>query len=190
MLKWLGGCLLIAIVLIGVGSWYAMRSIRESLEPDGTARVTIAASPQRIYSSLSNGDSAATWRATGSTVTTSRRGPFAIGDSVRIEVKGSLGVGQRPIVWHVRELKPDQVIAMDLMNETGTHVIATRRDSLVANGDSTVVISAIYTMLPDSVQNRAGVAGDMMMSMFRMQSKLELQSLKARIEGRPLPARK
>ena len=113
-----------------------------------------------------------------------------IGDSVRIEVKGSLGVGQRPIVWHIRELKPDQVIAMDLMNEAGTRVIATRRDSLVATGDSTMVISAIYTMLPDSVQTRAGIAGDMMMSMFRMQSKLELQSLKARIEGRPVPARK
>ena len=105
-------------------------------------------------------------------------------------MKGSLGVAQRPIVWHVRELKPDQVIAMDLMNEARTQVIATRRDSLVANGDSTVVISGIYPMLPDSVQTRAGVAGDMMMSMFRMQSKLELQSLKARIEGRPQPARK
>jgi hypothetical protein len=45
-------------------------------------------------------------------------------------------------------------------------------------------------MLPDSVQARGGVAGDMMMSMFRMQSKLELQSLKARIEGRPLPVKK
>ena len=105
-------------------------------------------------------------------------------------MKGSLGVGQRPIVWNVRELKPDQVVAMDLMNEARTHVIATRRDSLVANGDSTVVISAIYPMLPDSVQSRAGVAGDMMMSMFRMQSKLELQSLKARIEGRAAPASK
>jgi uncharacterized protein YndB with AHSA1/START domain len=189
MLKWLGGCLVIVIVLIGVGSWYAMRTIRQSLEPDGSARVTIAASPQRIYSSLSNGDSAATWRATGNAVTASRRGPFSIGDSIRIEMKGSLGVGQRPIVWHVRELKPDQVVAMDLMNEAGTHAIAMRRDSLVANGDSTVVISAIYPMLPDSVQARGGVAGDMMMSMFRMQSKLELQSLKARIEGRPLPVK-
>jgi uncharacterized protein YndB with AHSA1/START domain len=190
MLKWLGGCLVIVIVLIGVGSWYAMRTIRQSLEPDGSARVTIAASPQRIYSSLSNGDSAATWRATGNAVTASRRGPFSIGDSIRIEMKGSLGVGQRPIVWHVRELKPDQVVAMDLMNEAGTHAIAMRRDSLAANGDSTVVISAIYPMLPDSVQARGGVAGDMMMSMFRMQSKLELQSLKARIEGRPLPVKK
>ena len=105
-------------------------------------------------------------------------------------MKGSLGVGQRPIVWHVRELKPDQVVAMDLMNEAGPHAIAMRRDSLAANGDSTVVISAIYPMLPDSVQARGGVAGDMMMSMFRMQSKLELQSLKARIEGRPLPVKK
>lgn len=181
---------MIVIVLIGVGSWYAMRTIRQSLEPDGSARVTIAASPQRIYSSLSNGDSAATWRATGNAVTASRRGPFSIGDSIRIEMKGSLGVGQRPIVWHVRELKPDQVVAMDLMNEAGTHAIAMRRDSLAANGDSTVVISAIYPMLPDSVQARGGVAGDMMMSMFRMQSKLELQSLKARIEGRPLPVKK
>ena len=175
---------MLAVVLIGVGSWYAMRTIRESLEPDGSARVMIAAAPQRIYSSLSDGDSAVTFRATGSAVTASRKGPLAIGDSIRIEMKGSLGVGQRPIVWTIRELKPGQLVAMDLMNETRTHTIATRRDSLVAIGDSTMVISSIGTSLPDSVHARAGMAGDMMMSMFRIQSKLELQSLKARIEGR------
>ncbi|HEX6574299.1 MAG TPA: hypothetical protein VF042_04945 [Gemmatimonadaceae bacterium] len=189
MLKWLGGCLVLVIVLIGVGSWYAMRSIRQSLEPDGSARVTIAATPQRIYASLSNGDSSATWMATGSTVIASRRGPLVVGDSIRIEMRQSLGVG-RPIVWHVSELKPDQVVALQLMNETKTQVIATRRDSLVSIGDSTTVVSTITTALPDSVRNKAGMAGDMMMSMFRIQSKLELQSLKARIEGRVVPLTK
>lgn len=105
-------------------------------------------------------------------------------------MRGSLGVGQRPIVWTVRELKPDQVFALDLMNEGRTGVIATRRDSLIANGESTTVVSSITSTLPDSVRARAGMTGDMMMSMFRMQSKLELQSLKARIEGRPAPAKR
>ena len=185
MLKWIGGCLVLVVVLIAGGSWFAMRSMRNSLGPDGSARVTIAAPPQRIYASMSNGDSLKTWMAQGSTVTTWHGGPLVVGDSIKVELRRSLGMSQPPMIWIVRELVPDRVVALELTQGAG-RAIGVRRDSLVAAGDSTVVVSIVTSSLNDSTKSSAaGVAGDMVLSMFRLQSKLELQSLKARLEGRP-----
>jgi hypothetical protein len=188
MLKWIGGCLVLVIVLLAGGSWFAMRSVRKSLAPDGSARVTIAASPERIYASLSDGDSLRTWMAQGNTVTTWRHGPLVVGDSISITLRSSLGMTQRPMIWRVRELVPNRVVALELKGQERTPIMGTRRDSLVALGDSTTVVSIVTSMLPDSTKSgTAGIAADMMLSMIRMQAKLELQSLKARIEGRPAP---
>ena len=184
MLKWIGGCLVLVIVLLAGGSWFAMRTMRESLEPDGSARVTIAAPPQRIYSSLSNGDSIRTWMAAGNTITTWRHGPLVIGDSIRVELNRRLGP-QMPMIWRVSELVPNGLVAMELMEQTSGRVMGVRRDSLVAIGDSTMVVSTVVSkLLPDTTRSAtAEVAGDMMLSMFRLQAKLELQGLKGRIEG-------
>ena len=185
MLKWIGGCLVLVVVLIAGGSWFAMRSMRNSLGPDGSARVTIAAPPQRIYASMSNGDSLKTWMAQGSTVTIWHGGPLVVGDSIKVELRRSLGMSQPPMIWIVRELVPDRIVALELTQGAG-RAIGVRRDSLVAAGDSTVVVSIVTSSLNDSTKSSAaGVAGDMVLSMFRLQSKLELQSLKARLEGRP-----
>src|SRR5215217_5904616 len=186
MMKKLGGCLLIVVVLLGVGMWYALREARQSLGPDGIARVTIGASPHRVYTSLSDGDSIATWMTPGSTVTTSRRGPLAVGDTIRVQLRKAFGPARRPLLWRVAELVPDQLVALQLMNEKNTQVIAARRDSLVAVGDSTLVMSLVSSSLPDTAKSTSAIAGDMMLSMFGVQAKLELQSLKARIEGRPV----
>jgi hypothetical protein len=184
MLKWIGGCLVLVVVLIAGGSWFAMRSMRNSLAPDGSVRVSIAASPQRVYASMGDGDSLKTWMAQGSTVTTWRGGPLVVGDSIKVELRRSLGMSQTPMTWHVRELVPDRVIALSVSQ--GGRPIGVRRDSLVAAGDSTVIVSVLTSSLNDSTKSSAaGVAGDMVLSMFRLQSKLELQSLKARLEGRP-----
>jgi hypothetical protein len=178
----------LVIVLLAGGSWFAMRSVRKSLAPDGSARVTTAASPERIYASLSDGDSLRTWMAQGNTVTTWRHGPLAVGDSISITLRSSLGMTQRPMIWRVRELVPNRVVALELKGQERTQIMGARRDSLVALGDSTTVVSIVTSMLPDSTKSgTAGIAADMMLSMIRMQAKLELQSLKARIEGRPAP---
>jgi uncharacterized protein YndB with AHSA1/START domain len=184
MLKWIGGCLVLVIVLLAGGSWFAMRTMRESLEPDGSARVTIWAPQQRIYASLSNGDSIRTWMAAGNTVTTWRHGPLAVGDSIRVELSRKLGP-QRPMIWRISELVPNRVVAMELMAQATGRVLGVRRDSLVAVGDSTMVVSTVVSrLLRDTTRSAtAEVAGDMMLSMFRLQAKLELQGLKGRIEG-------
>lgn len=185
MLKWVGGCLLLVVVLIAAGSWFAMRTMRESLEPDGSARVTIAASPDRIYASLSDGDSVRTWMAQGNTVTTWRRGPFVVGDSIRVELRQSLGISRQPMMWRVSELIPNRLVSLELMTPATRRVLGMRRDSLVQVGDSTQVVSTVTSaLLTDSARTATrAVAADMMLSMFRLQAKLELQGLKARIEG-------
>ena len=186
MLKWIGGCLVLVVVVIAAASWYALRTMRESLAPDGSARVMIAAPPERIYASLSNGDSIRTWMAQGNAVTTWRTGPLVVGDSIRVELRRSIG-SPRPLIWRVSQLVPNRLVAMEIMTPETRRVMGVRKDSLVGVGDSTLVISTVTSaMLSDTANTgTAAVAADMMLSMFRLQSKLEHQGLKGRIEGRP-----
>jgi hypothetical protein len=97
--------------------------------------------------------------------------------------------------WIVGEIVPDKLIILQLLDDSTGKVMGTRRDSLVAMGDSTRVISNIAivdlaTMAGPSVDsaNKQAAAvlkmgGRMMFSAFRMESKVELERLKARIEA-------
>jgi len=182
MLKWIGGCLVVVVILIAGGSYFAMRTMKESLSPDGSVRVAIDAPPARVFASLAHGDSAATWMAAGNKVTTNRHGPFQIGDSIRVEMRSTLGMKPQPMIWVVKDVIPDQRIVFQL-NAQGAPMTATRSDSLFAKGDSTVVMSRFVSLLPDSA--KASSTSDLMLTMFQMHSRLELESLKARIEGKP-----
>jgi uncharacterized protein YndB with AHSA1/START domain len=162
--------------------------MRESLAPDGSARVAISATPQRVFASLSDGDSVPTWMAAGNTVTSSRRGRLQPGDSIRITLRATLGMSPEPMIWEVMEVVPDKLVVLQLRSSSARSAMAIRRDSLADAGDSTIVLSRLTSTLPDSA--KSSTTAEMMMSMFRMQSKLELETLKARIEGRAaLPRR-
>ena len=182
MLKWVGGCLVVAVVLVIGGAWFGLRTMRESRAPDGSARVSIAAPPGRVFASLADGDSVSTWMAQGNTVTASRRGRFEAGDSIRITLRKTLGLSPEPMIWEVMEVVPDRLLVLQLRSSSAPSGMAIRRDSLAAAGDSTIVLSRLTSTLPDSA--KSSTTAEMMMSMFRMQSKLELESLKARLEGR------
>ncbi len=185
MWKWIGGCLLVAIVFVVAAMWWGFQSVQSSLMPDGSASVVIAGSPSRIFASLARGDSVSTWMAQGNTVTTTRRGPFVPGDTLRVEM-GSGTIASQSITWQVMEVVPDKLIAWRMRNDTSERVVV-RRDSISAEGDSTRVVSRLVSPLieqgADSSSAALGLTGKLMMSMFRMQSKLELVNLKARIEG-------
>jgi uncharacterized protein YndB with AHSA1/START domain len=197
MLKWLGGCLAIVIVLVIGGSWWALHTMRKSLEPDGSARVAIAASPQRVFATLANADSAMLWMGQGNTVSVSQPGPLVPGSRIRIAIRTRTGLPQQPMDWIVREVVPNQLVVRELVTDKGQRA-ALRRDSLAAAGDSTIVISNLASPIMDSIvvarqkakgdssTGMAGVTADLMLSMFRIQSKIELETLKAHIEGKPL----
>lgn len=190
MLKWLGGCLVVVVVVIAAGSYWALRTMKETLGPDGSAHVNVAALPPRVFASLANADSLATWMAQGNTVTTSRHGQFQPGDTIRIGLRTSLGMRQEPMVWTVTQVIPDKLIVRELATRSSQRTMAIRRDSLAQiSVDSTAIISSIISPLLDSLQrDRTTMTGEMMISMLRVQSKLELQSLKTRIESKPANA--
>ena len=187
MLKWVGGCLVVVVVLVIGGAWFGLRTMRESLTPDGSARVAILASPARVFASLADGDSVSTWMAQGNTVATTRRGRFEPGDSIRITLRRALGMSPEPMTWEVMEVVPDRLLVLQLRSSSVPSGMAIRRDSLVTAGDSTIVLSRIVSSLPDSA--KSSTSAEMMMSLFQMQSRLELESLKARLEGRTPPVR-
>ena len=60
MWKWIGGILLALIVCLMAAAWWGYKKVTSSFSPDGTVRVTIAAPPARVFSSLSDADSAGT----------------------------------------------------------------------------------------------------------------------------------
>jgi len=200
MWKWLGGCLVVVIVAIAVASWWGFKAMRDSLAPDGSARVAVAATPARVFSSLSHSDSIGTWMAQGSRVTTSRKGALAAGDTLRIELRSTAGFPSQRMTWQVNEVVPDRLLVLRLLSDSQQPIQALRRDSLVAIGDSTMIISRIEVDTraragPDSAGKPGspalGVGGEVMVQMLRMQAKLELEALKSRIEraAAPVPQR-
>lgn len=197
MLKWLGGCLLVVIIVVVVGGYWGFKTMRGSLEPDGSARVAIAGTPQRVFAALANADSIKTWMSPGTNVTISQPGPLVPGSRIRVSMRSRTGIPQQPMEWIVRQVVADQLIVRELITDKGQRV-AVERDSLSAAGDSTVVVSRVGSPMIDSIMvarqkktgdstsGYAGVTGDIMLSMFQIQAKLELQSLKSHIEGKPL----
>jgi uncharacterized protein YndB with AHSA1/START domain len=195
MWKWIVGILVALCLLVLVGGWWGYQAVQKNLSPDGTERVTIAGSPTRVYAALANGDSVPKWMANGNTVTSTRHGPLAVGDSLQVAMKSGFGVAQRPMTWQITEVNPDHLFAFELVSDSTHRVIAVRRDSLVAAGDSTNIISTVASPLMDSIQTArstakpqtrdaiVGLSSTIIISAFRMQSKLDLLQLKAHIEN-------
>lgn len=191
MWKWIGGCLGLVIVLFIVLFWWSMRTIRNSVEPDGSISVMIGAPPERVFASMSHGDSLAAWMAQGSTVLASRKGPLQPGDTVRIRLRG---MARDALSWHVAEVVPNRLLVLQLRSDSAGKVVATRRDSLSLAGDSTRVSSRLLSPLGvasvPTIDSAAGgdgmfdMASNLVLPMFRMQSKVELTRLKDHIEGR------
>lgn len=197
MWKWLGGCLVVVAVLVTIGLIWGYRAMKDSLAPDGSASVTIGAPPSRVFASIAHGDSAATWMAEGSTVLPSRHGPLVPGDTLRVELKSRFPAPQQAMIWRVKQVAPDMLRVLELLSDSTHGVIATRRDSVYAVGDSTRVVTRLLSPMLDSLDAseskakraaRGGFGPDFLLSMFRMQSKLELMRLKGRIESGRAPA--
>ena len=87
-----------------------------------------------------------------------------------------------PMIWIVREIVPNQKIVFELAAVGAQAVSAIKSDSVFAQGDSTIILSRLVFQLPNP--SKPSATSNMMNTMFQMQSKLELESLKARIEGR------
>lgn len=202
MWKWLGGCLLVCVAVIGFGLWSGYRQLSKFGSSNGTETVTIGAPVARVFASLANSDSLSTWMAQHSEMRTAHHGMLVPGDTLIGEMRLRFNVGNRPVKWTVADVKPNQLLALQLRTDSGSRLIAKREFTLAARGDSTVVMSAVTAPMLDSLGARRNdtlkesdaarsLASKVLTSALRMQSHVELEQLKARVEGhRTLPVRK
>ena len=194
MSKWMKGCLVI-LALIALVMWWGYRKMA-SVASGPPPEVTIHAPASRVFASLANGDSIPAWMARGNNVVISRHGMLLPGDTISVQMRRGFGGGRTErIRWIVSSVVPDKLLALEVRDTTG-NVLGTRRDSLIAVGDSTRIVSNVVVSLPDSILRGAksdtsrgaaamvDMTSRMIFSAFRMESKLDLTQLKNRIEGK------
>lgn len=191
MWKWIGGgCLLIVVLLciLAYGGYRTMASIAAK-GPDVT--VTIAGTPQRVFSAMAHTDSMRAWHEPQWKLTSSRSGMLVAGDTLSApgdQVKARM-------LMIVDTVVPNTLIVTRAVTtrEGREFVMMRRRDSLYAVGDSTRIVSSTSTMMADSAgayAGRGGVAGSvagmaatMGTAGMRLGTEQELNLLKRHIEG-------
>ncbi len=192
MWKWIGIAVLTVIVVFVGAAWWGYQKLTAGGD---TVAVTIAAPHDRVFASLSNHDSLATWWYGRESTSSPRHGAIAVGDTLPME--GSRNGRNARISWTATEVVPGRLLAVAISNDSTGQIFAVRRDSLVDLGDSTRVVSTIGSPMMDSL--RAPQAPDapshnetlmdmtskMLVSGFRLASKAQLTRLKNHIEGRP-----
>jgi len=193
--KWLGGCLLIGLVVVGMGVWSSWRKLSPYSGPNGPETTVIAAPASRVFASLANADSISSWMNPSLGVRAAHHGMLVAGDTLKIGAKGRLTFGAEPMKWIVVDVRPDQLFALQLRSDSTGKILATRQFTIAARGDSTLVTSEVSTPVADSIRasrtdtlkrSDAWIAGlsKMMMASLRMQSHLEMEELKRHIEGK------
>ena len=186
---------MLCIVVVGIALWSGYRKLASSGAGHGTDTLTIGAPVQRVFASIANADSLSGWMADRRRVTAGHHGMLAAGDTLDIETKLPLSSGMRRLKWTVSDVRPNQLLALQLRSDSVGELVATRQFSLAAKGDSTFITSAIAAPIVDSI--RAGrsdtlkssdayldAASRLLISALRLQSHIELEQLKSRVEGR------
>jgi len=190
-LKWIGGCLGIGLVLVLGVCWFGYKQMK-SFAGEGTPTIVIHAPAKRVFANIANADSLTEWRTEGLGIRSNRKGLLRAGDTVVMQVRGRLGTDASRATWIVSDVKLNQLVAMDMLSSRGA-IVATRRDSLVAFGDSTMLVSEFNpTGLKsgDSVSDTTGgLAMNMMRLASRAQMRMEQQILRALLQGDSLPPR-
>ena len=197
MWKWIVGALLVLVVAVAAFCYVAVKKITSGGD---TVTVAIAAMPEQVFAAMADPDSMETWMISGSTVSASHRGVVAVGDTLHVE-SGKAGRGHQQFTWIVSAVKPSQLLVLEMRDSTGLTAFATRRDSLVTSGDSTLVVSTIASPMMDSIKTERGDTGGkvggallnfankMLVSSFRLVSERELRQLKAHLEAKPKAAK-
>lgn len=192
MWKWIvGGCLglIVIVCLLMYISWQKVKSFADQ-GPVVTAM--IGAPAPRVFAAMSDIDSLRSWRLEGTIFKATQHGALQVGDTLA----GGTSNRQNQVVWVVRSVARDTVIAFDGVMKTDGRKVFTRRDSVTAMGDSTRVTSMFVPMPIDSMsagkEKVPGALSDFALTAmtggFRIQVQEELKRLKSHIEGMPATA--
>ena len=195
MWKWIGGIILLILVLVFAGMCYGFRKIQGYASGPGETTTLIGATPARVFASLADGDSIPDWMVMG-TVRPSRHGILRVGDSLTVIERDTADPRMQRMKWVVSEVSPGKLFAVQMRNDSLGIVMVVRRFALEARGDSTALTTAVTSPVVDSASAEAktetgtarammGLTVKLMLGAMRMQSQMEVNQLKARVEGRP-----
>jgi uncharacterized protein YndB with AHSA1/START domain len=199
MVKWLVGCAAVAIVVGVTVIWFGYKKFREFTGAGPTTSVVINAPPARVFAALANVDSMKVWRQAVA-LSSTRQGMLRLGDTLRTQQRMPNDTANRVSLEVVSALVPDRLLVLETQGDATTGSLLVRRDSLVAEGDSTRVFSTYSMPATDSARARLDtsqpaqrerrmldMASSLVVSVARLQAGMELRRLKARIEGSPMP---
>jgi uncharacterized protein YndB with AHSA1/START domain len=199
MWKWLGGCLVVVLVVIAIGVYNGYRKLSQFSGPNKPETVTIGAPVPRVFASLANADSLSSWMAERMGVRAGHHGMLVRGDTLQVGANMRFNIGKGEATrWIVSDVTPNELLALELRSDSSKRLVALRQFNLSAKGDSTLITSAVSTPGLDSMLARhrdtikasdafLSGASKLMMSSLRMQAHRELQLLKAHIEGHAPP---
>src|SRR4051812_22828323 len=101
MWKWIGIAILTVIVVFVGAAWWGYQKLTAGGD---TVAVTIAAPPDRVFSSLSNHDSLSTWWYGKRSAQSSHHGTIVVGDTLPME--GSRNGRNARVSWTATEVVP------------------------------------------------------------------------------------
>src|SRR5207247_2303107 len=84
MWKWVGGCLVVVLVVIGIGVYNRSRKLSVFSGPNEPETVAIGAPVSRVFASIANADSLSSWMAERMGVRASRHGMLVPGDTLQV----------------------------------------------------------------------------------------------------------
>lgn len=192
MWKWIaGGVAVLLLLVMGTCYW----GLKKFSEGGGSSVVMIGASPDRVFASLADPDSLATWVDVGSLVSSPRHGLLEAGDSFRIARPArKAGVGGDITTWRVVASVPGHSLMLRIANDSlGKVAIISRYDSLTVVGDSTRLSTTYGAEIMDSTRLSTrdsgrgesavlGFAQKLIIAAMRLATAQDLPRLKARVE--------
>ncbi len=200
MIKWILGILAVIVVVVAGTCFYGYKQLTGG---GGSATVTMAGTPERIFAALATADSMVLWMTDSKIEGPFGKGMLAVGDTLR--TRGAAKADSLPNVstsfngdWIVREVHAPTLLVMEMVSDSAgvQKVILVRRDSLAVVGDSTTVVTTFASPMLDSLSttvrdsSKAGSsvlsgASKIMLGAMRMGTQGELELLKKRVEGTP-----
>lgn len=192
MLKWILGAILALVVVLAGTCWWGYRKLTAGGD---TARVAIAASPERVWTYMTVPDSMRAWQDSTTMFRVTGDSAIAVGDTVQVTTTAREGSAQTrsSMTWVVSRLEAPRIIVWTAQDDSTGHVVIQRTDSIVAMGDSTVLFGTIGSPIMDSLGTADSTGGlarkfiqggaKLMASSLRFVTEAEFARLKARLEG-------
>jgi uncharacterized protein YndB with AHSA1/START domain len=207
MAKWLVGCLVVAVVVVGSLVWFGYRKFKAFTSEPPIVTVMVQAPAERVYAVLADADSMKVWRSVIE-LRSSRRGLLQVGDTLYTRFRTvsmpqpgaamQVDSGFQNNTEIVTERVPNRLLVVSLVGDSTNTPMMVRRDSLVPHGDSTEVVTSFAIPASESMRESLDTTRtaerrlldmslQLVLTVARVQGRMEQRRLKAHVEGTPLP---